>query len=186
MFEKFNLQMVDLPEASLRVRFGAPGRRCYYCMAPRTHVTWHQVAPILAADQTVVCPDLRGFGQSSIPEDAADHVGSSKRAKARDCVALMNRLGFDRFAIAGHDRGSYTAFRTAMDHPSAISHLIVMDGVPILEALERCGGTGSFILSWTSLNAPSWPTLTLGMVARPKRWGLRPMPIIRERSTTRQ
>jgi haloacetate dehalogenase len=86
----------------------------------------------------VVCPDLRGFGQSSKPVDTPDHSGSSKRAKAGDCIALMRRLGFDRFAIVGHDRGSYTAFRTAMDHPEAITHLAVLDGVPILEALERC------------------------------------------------
>ncbi|MDP1092140.1 alpha/beta hydrolase, partial [Klebsiella pneumoniae] len=55
-----------------------------------------------------------------------------------DCVALMRKLGFERFAIVGHDRGSYTAFRTAMDHPDVITHLAVLDGVPILEALERC------------------------------------------------
>ena len=58
----------------------------------------------------------------------------------------MRHLGFDRFAVAGHDRGSYTAFRTAMDHPSAVTHLIVMDGVPILEALERCDAR--FAANW--------------------------------------
>ena len=139
MFEGFDLKTVDLPEASLRVSFGGSGPPLLLSHGhPRTHVTWHRVAPLLAADHTVVCPDLRGFGQSSIPADAADHHGSSKRAKARDCVALMNHLGFKRFAVAGHDRGSDTAFRTAMDHPSATSHLIVMDSVPILQAIERC------------------------------------------------
>lgn len=139
MFEGFKLETVDLPESSLRVRYGGSGPPLLLLHGhPRTHVTWHRVAPLLAADHTVVCPDLRGFGQSSVPADAVDHAGSSKRAKARDCIALMRHLGFRRFAIAGHDRGSYTAFRTAMDHPPAISHLIVMDSVPILEALERC------------------------------------------------
>ncbi|MER8902588.1 alpha/beta hydrolase [Mesorhizobium sp. M0772] len=139
MFEGFKLETVDLPESSLRVRYGGSGPPLLLLHGhPRTHVTWHRVAPLLAADHTVVCPDLRGFGQSSVPADAVDHAGSSKRAKARDCIALMGHLGFRRFAIAGHDRGSYTAFRTAMDHPPAISHLIVMDSVPILEALERC------------------------------------------------
>lgn len=139
MFEGFKLETVDLPESSLRVRYGGSGPPLLLLHGhPRTHVTWHRVAPLLAADHTVVCPDLRGFGQSSVPADAVDHAGSSKRAKARDCIALMRHLGFGRFAIAGHDRGSYTAFRAAMDHPSAISHLIVMDSVPILEALERC------------------------------------------------
>ncbi len=139
MFDDFTLQYVDLPEARLRVRFGGSGAPVLLLHGhPRTHVTWHKVAPILARRHTVVCPDLRGFGRSSKPADRPDHVGSSKRAKALDCVMLMRQLGFDRFAIVGHDRGAYTAFRTAMDHPRAVTHLAVLDGVPILEALERC------------------------------------------------
>ena len=133
------MEMIELPEATLRVRHGGSGAPVLLLHGhPRTHATWHGVAPLLAKDHSVVCPDLRGFGQSSIPEDTPDHSGSSKRAKARDCAALMQRLGFERFAVVGHDRGSYTAFRLAMDHPDAVSHLIVLDGVPILEALERC------------------------------------------------
>ncbi|MER9405285.1 alpha/beta hydrolase [Mesorhizobium caraganae] len=139
MFDGFSLEIVDLPEASLRVRFGGSGPPLLLLHGhPRTHVTWHRVAPLLASSHTVICPDLRGFGRSSLPADTEDHIGSSKRAKAGDCIALMRHLGFSRFAIAGHDRGSYTAFRTAMDHPMAITHLVIMDGVPILEALERC------------------------------------------------
>ena len=139
MFEHFSMEMVVLPEATLRVRYGGSGAPVLLLHGhPRTHATWHRVAPPLANYHSVVCPDLRGFGQSSIPEDSPDHSGSSKRAKARDCVALMQHLGFERFAVVGHDRGSYTAFRMAMDHPNAVSHLIVLDGVPILEALERC------------------------------------------------
>lgn len=137
MFDGFQLEMIELPEATLRVRHGGSGSPLLLLHGhPRTHATWHRVAPILANCHTVVCPDLRGFGRSSIPGDTDDHAASSKRAKARDCIALMQHLGFDRFAIAGHDRGSYTTFRTAMDHPSAVTHLIVLDGVPILEALD--------------------------------------------------
>ena len=94
----------------------------------------------------MVCPDLRGFGQSSKPADTSNHAGSSKRAKAKDCVALMRKLGFDRFALVGHDRGSDTAFRTAMDHPAAVTHLGILDGVPIVEALERCDAR--FATAW--------------------------------------
>jgi haloacetate dehalogenase len=147
MFDGFQLEMIELPEATLRVRHGGSGSPLLLLHGhPRTHATWHRVAPILANHHTVVCPDLRGFGRSSIPGDTDDHAASSKRAKARDCIALMQHLGFDRFAIAGHDRGSYTAFRTAMDHPSAVTHLIVLDGVPILEALERCDAR--FATAW--------------------------------------
>lgn len=139
MFEGFTLDFIDLPEARLRVRHGGSGPPVLLLHGhPRTHATWHLVAPILARTHRVVCPDLRGFGQSSKPADTPDHSGSSKRAKAADCVALMRRLGFERFALVGHDRGSYTAFRTAMDHPDAVTRLAVLDGVPIVEALERC------------------------------------------------
>jgi len=139
VFEGFNLDFIELPEATLRVRYGGSGPPLLLLHGhPRTHTTWYKVAPLLAASHTVVCPDLRGFGQSSKPVDTPDHSGSSKRAKARDCVALMEKLGFPRFAIVGHDRGSYTAFRAAMNHPEAVTHLAVLDGVPIVEALERC------------------------------------------------
>ncbi|MBB2971600.1 haloacetate dehalogenase [Mesorhizobium sp. RMAD-H1] len=147
IFEGFDLEMIELPEATLRVRHGGSGPPVLLLHGhPRTHVTWHRVAPLLARTHKVVCPDLRGFGQSSKPADTPDHSGSSKRAKARDCVALMERLGFGRFAIVGHDRGAYTAFRTAMDHPASVSHLAILDGVPILEALERCDAR--FATAW--------------------------------------
>ena len=139
MFDGFELATVELPEASLRVRHGGSGPPLLLLHGhPRTHATWHRVAPLLAEHFTVVCPDLRGFGQSSKPVDTPDHRGSSKRAKAGDCVALMDTLGFDRFGLVGHDRGSYTAFRTAMDHPERVDRIALLDGVPILEALERC------------------------------------------------
>jgi len=113
---------------------------------PRTHTTWYKVAPILAQHFTVVCPDLRGFGKSSKPDNPHDYEASSKRAKARDCIALMKHFGFDEFFLAGHDRGSYTAFRTAMDFPSNVKKLAVLDGVPIIEALERCNA--KFAINW--------------------------------------
>jgi haloacetate dehalogenase len=147
MFEGFRLEMIDLPEATLRVRHGGSGPPLLLLHGhPRTHTTWHKVAPLLARNFTVVCPDLRGFGMSSKPKDPCDYEASSKRAKARDCVALMEHLGFNEFHLAGHDRGSYTAFRTAMDHPSRVTKLAVLDGVPILEALERC--SAKFASRW--------------------------------------
>lgn len=139
MFEGFALDRIDVGDAVLRVRHGGSGPPLLLLHGhPRTHTTWHRVAPILAAKFTVVCPDLRGFGQSSSPPDMASHSQASKRAKADDCVRLMEALGHQRFMIAGHDRGSYTAFRCAMDHPGRVERLAILDGVPILEALERC------------------------------------------------
>lgn len=147
MFEGFTLKMIEVSGATLRVRYGGRGKPLLLLHGhPRTHATWHRVAATLAPDYFVVCPDLHGFGQSSIPADTPNHSGSSKRAKALDCIELMQRLGVDRFSVAGHDRGSYTAFRLAMDQPEAVERLIILDGVPIIEALERCNA--HFAKAW--------------------------------------
>lgn len=86
---------------------------------------------------TVVCPDLRGYGQSSKPEPDRDHHVYSDRTMASDIVAMMTALGHERFAVVGHDRGGYVAYRAALDHPDRVTRLAVLDGVPIVEALER-------------------------------------------------
>jgi haloacetate dehalogenase len=105
---------------------------------PRTHTTWHMVAPLLVdAGCTVVCPDLRGYGRSTSPPRRPDHAQASKRVMAADIVAAMRALGHDTFAVAGHDRGSYVAYRCALDHPSVVTALAVLDCVPIAEALAR-------------------------------------------------
>ena len=142
MFEGFTLDRVDVGEAALRVRHGGSGPPVVLLHGhPRTHTTWHRVAPLLAADHTVVCPDLRGYGESSKPPTAPDHEPYTKRAMARDVVGLMHALGHERFAVVGHDRGAYVAFRTALDHPDAVTQLAVLDAVPIGEALARCDAT---------------------------------------------
>lgn len=148
MFEGFELDRVTVSGGEIRVRRGGSGPAVLLLHGhPRTHTTWHRVAPLIAAEGfSVVCPDLPGFGQSFKPEDTADHRGSSKRAKARAMVELMTVLGHSHFAVAGHDRGSYTAFRLAMDYPHEVQRLVVMDGVPIVEALERCGE--NFAKAW--------------------------------------
>ena len=139
MFDGFTHEKITVSHATLNVRYGGSGPPVLLLHGhPRTHMTWSRVAPLLATRFTVVCPDLRGFGRSSQPADTPDHAGSAKRAKAQDCVELMQALGFSRFALVGHDRGSYTAYRAALDYPQVITHLAVLDSVPILEALERC------------------------------------------------
>jgi haloacetate dehalogenase len=147
MFEKFVLEQVDVGAATLRVRHGGSGYPVLLLHGhPRTHTTWHRVAPLLAGDYSVVCPDLRGYGQSSKPKATDDHTTYSKRVMAQDCLRLMQELGYERFAVVGHDRGAYVAFRLAMDHPAAVSHLLVADAVPIGEALARCNA--QFATQW--------------------------------------
>ncbi|TDD88331.1 alpha/beta hydrolase [Actinomadura darangshiensis] len=146
-FEGFTLDHVDVGQVQLRVRHGGAGAAVLLLHGhPRTHATWHKVAPLLAERYTVVCPDLRGYGQSSKPATDAEHAPYAKRAMARDFVTLMRGLGHDRFAVAGHDRGALAAFRTAMDHPEKATALVAMDGLPVVEHLERCDAR--FAAAW--------------------------------------
>jgi haloacetate dehalogenase len=149
VFEGFVDERIDLGEVVLRVRHSpASGTPLLLLHGhPRTGATWHRVAPLLhGAGYTVICPDLRGYGRSSKPATTADHAPYSKRVMAADVLALMHRLGHQRFAVVGHDRGSYVALRLALDHPHAVSALAVLDSVPIAEALARC--TDRFATAW--------------------------------------
>jgi haloacetate dehalogenase len=138
MFEGFELAMIDTGEASVRVRHGGSGPPLLLLHGhPQTHAIWHLIAPRLAQDFTVVAPDLRGYGDSSKPPTTPDHEPYSKRAMARDQVALMERLGFARFAVAGHDRGGRVAYRLALDHPERVTRLAVLDIIPTGEAFRR-------------------------------------------------
>lgn len=137
-FSGFALEEIDVSSGPIRVRHGGSGPAVLLLHGhPRTHMTWGAVADLLSPSFTVVCPDLPGFGRSYIPVDAPDSRHSSKRAKAAALVELMENLGHRTFAVVGHDRGSLTAFRMAMDHPDRVSRLIVADGIPVIEHLER-------------------------------------------------
>jgi len=98
---------------------------------PQTHVEWHKIAPRLAQRFTVVMTDLRGYGDSSKPQDGDNHVNYSKRAMALDQVEVMRSLGFDRFAVVGHDRGARVTWRLAVEHPEAVTKAAILDIVPL-------------------------------------------------------
>jgi pimeloyl-ACP methyl ester carboxylesterase len=106
---------------------------------PQTHLMWRHVAADLAADHTVICPDLRGYGASSAPAET-DSGGYAKRTMAADIVALARALGHERFALAGHDRGALVAFRAGLDHPGTITHLACLDVLPTLDMWEVMHG----------------------------------------------
>ncbi|MBB5554137.1 alpha/beta fold hydrolase [Rhizobium lentis] len=138
MFSGMALDYVDVGEGTLRVRHGGYGPPLLLLHGhPRTHMTWGHVADLMTPRFTVICPDLRGFGQSFQPIDSEDSRHSSKRAKALDCVELMRALGYRKFGVAGHDRGSYVAYRLAMDYPEIVTKVAVIDSIPIIEHLER-------------------------------------------------
>jgi haloacetate dehalogenase len=138
MFEGFQLAMIDTGEAAIQVRYGGSGEPLLLLHGhPQTHVMWHKIAPRLAQHFTVVAPDLRGYGDSSKPPTTADHEPYSKRAMARDQVGVMHQLGFERFFVAGHDRGGRCAYRMALDHPQRVLKLAVLDIIPTGEAFRR-------------------------------------------------
>jgi haloacetate dehalogenase len=107
---------------------------------PQTHLMWRHVAADLAADHTLICPDLRGYGASDKPAET-DGTTYSKRTMAADIVTLARALGHERFALAGHDRGALVAFRAALDHPETITHLACLDVLPTLDMWEAMHGT---------------------------------------------
>ncbi|MGH3430283.1 MAG: alpha/beta fold hydrolase [Terriglobales bacterium] len=122
---------------------------------PETHLMWHSVGPALAERYTVVATDLRGFGDSGTPPSAADHAPYSMREIARDQIEVMHSLGYDRFGVAGHDRGARCAYRLALDHPSAADRLAVLDIVPTGDAFRRASmefSLGYWV--WSFLAAP--------------------------------
>ncbi|MGW7679398.1 alpha/beta fold hydrolase [Kribbella sp. NPDC054772] len=107
---------------------------------PQTHLMWRHVATDLAADHTVICPDLRGYGDSAKPLD--DY---SKRTMAADAVAVARELGHSTFALVGHDRGALVAFRAGLDHPDVIKHLMCLDVLPTLDMWEVMHGTSAAV-----------------------------------------
>lgn len=137
-FEGFQLSQVKTDEVSLRVRHGGSGPPVLLMHGyPETHMMWARVAEGLARDFTVVCPDLRGYGGSTKPPSSDDHETSSKRAMARDAMAVMRHFGFEHFDVAGHDRGGRVAYRLALDHPRAVRRLSILDIIPTGEVWAR-------------------------------------------------
>jgi haloacetate dehalogenase len=104
---------------------------------PRTSLMWRNVAPHLASNHTVICVDLRGYGRSGVPVSSDDHYPYSKRAMANELVAVMDKLGFSKFDVVGHDRGGRVAYRLALDHPEKVQRLAVFDVIPISEGWAR-------------------------------------------------
>jgi haloacetate dehalogenase len=106
---------------------------------PETHRMWHKVAPALADEFSVVCADLRGYGDSGKPEGTADHSNYSKRAMADDMIEVMAALGHQEFRIGAHDRGARVAYRLALDHPAAVKRLALLDIVSTKAVYEQGG-----------------------------------------------
>jgi haloacetate dehalogenase len=122
---------------------------------PFTHLSWHAVAPVLARDFTVICPDLRGYGDSSKPEGGERHENYSFRAMAQDQIEVMQALGFERFAAAGHDRGARVLHRMCLDHPAAVERAAFLDILPQHHLLNNINlGFAVFSYHWFFMVQP--------------------------------
>lgn len=148
VFAEFGEEMVAADGLQLFVRYAGIGPAVLLLHGhPRTSATWHRVAPqLVARGLTVVCVDLPGYGRSGKPVPTADHVPHSKRAGAKHLIAAMRTLGHDRFAVVGHDRGSYYALRLALDYPEAVCKVALLDCLPISEHLDRADAR--FATAW--------------------------------------
>jgi haloacetate dehalogenase len=165
MFEGFERLRVPTQEAEIETVTKGSGPPLLLVHGyPQTKAMWHTIAPGLAERFTVVATDSRGYGASSRPKSDDAHVAYSKRRMAADLVEVMASLGFERFAVAGHDRGGRVAYRMALDHPGRVTRLAVLDIVPTYEqfaAVDRQAALGSF--HWYFLaQPPPFPERLIG------------------------
>jgi haloacetate dehalogenase len=155
-FADFEAIEVQTEEAGIFLRRAGAGPPLLLLHGfPETHLMWRDVAPLLAKTFTVICADLRGYGDSSCPASDDGHAAYTKRAMARDMISVMATLGFPRFSVVGHDRGGRVAYRLALDHPDCIERLAVLDVVPIADAWE--GANKQLVLGywpWSLLAQP--------------------------------
>jgi haloacetate dehalogenase len=130
---------------------------------PQTAQMWRKVAPLLQGEFTVVCPDLRGYGDSDKPRDGYD-----KRSMAKDVKETMAQLGFERFAVVGHDRGARVSHRLAMDYPQAVKNLTVLDIVPTHTVFRDAGKElAAAYWHWFFFQVPDLPELMIANSAEP-------------------
>ncbi len=136
MFQEFVHEHIKGDGVSLFVRRAGPQNAPPIVLLhgyPQTSAMWESVAPILAQSYQVICPDLRGYGQSEKPASNASHQPYSKRAMANDIVAIMQRLGHESFLVGAHDRGARVAHRMGLDHPGRVSAMVLLDIAPTRE-----------------------------------------------------
>jgi haloacetate dehalogenase len=138
LFPGFERRRIRTSGATINLVIGGDGPPVLLLHGyPQTHAMWHKVAPVLARDYTVVCADLRGYGDSSKPHGVPGHMNYSKRTMALDMAETMEKLGFLGFHVVGHDRGGRVAHRMARDFGKRVRTLTVLDISPTLKMYEN-------------------------------------------------
>ena len=156
MISGFMQHHVTLDDVTLNVFVGGEGPPLLLLHGfPQTHATWGRVAPELKHRYTCIVPDLRGYGDSSIPASDASHKPYSKRVMAQDCLQLMSHFGYRKFAVLGHDRGARVAYRLALDS-TAVTHLGIIEVIPTGDMWQQFDADMSLkAYHWAFLAQPS-------------------------------
>lgn len=157
LFPGFDARTIETPKGPIFARLGGKGPPLLLLHGyPQTHVEWHRLAPGLAERFSLVIPDLRGYGASFLPE-GHDGEGMAKRAMGRDMVALMGKLGHQRFRLVGHDRGGRVAYRLAFDEPKRLERVAVLDIIPTAAMFRDMGRAKSALnkYHWLFLAQPA-------------------------------
>lgn len=156
LFPGFEDRELATPQGPIRALVGGSGPPLLLLHGyPQCRLMWHGVAPLLAAEHTVIAPDLPGYGESFRPTPTPDHEPHGKRAMAGALVEAMATLGFERFAVAGHDRGGRVAYRMALDHPDRVERLAVLDIVPTGEVWSQRADRFAGYWHWAFLAQPA-------------------------------
>jgi haloacetate dehalogenase len=138
LFPGFERRRIRTSGATINLVIGGDGPPVLLLHGyPQTHAMWHKVAPALASEYTVICADLRGYGDSSKPRGEPGHLNYSKRAMALDMAEMMESLGFLGFHVVGHDRGGRVAHRLARDFSKRVRTLTLLDISPTLKMYEN-------------------------------------------------
>jgi haloacetate dehalogenase len=150
LFPGFKTARVSTPAGDIFARIGGVGPPLLLLHGyPESHAMWHRLAPALAGQFTVVAADLRGYGRSFIAPAVAGHLTYAKRAMAEDMIAVMGQLGFQSFAVMGHDRGARVTYRMLLDHPTVVTRAVLLDIIT---------------------TADLWDTITLRRIMRMYHW----------------
>jgi haloacetate dehalogenase len=157
MIQGFERREIDTPRGTICAEIGGDGPPLLALHGyPQTLLMWRDAGPRLAERFTVIAADLPGYGDSFRPAVSDDHSAHSKREMAADLVAAMAALGFQRFLVAGHDRGGRVAYRMALDYPEQVQRLAVLDIVPTAEVWKRIDRTSAVVYwHWPFLAQPA-------------------------------
>ena len=142
MFDGFTEELVSGDGIEIFLRHAGPSHAPGLLLLhgyPQTSAMWHLVAPLLKADYHIICPDLRGYGRSGMPETDREHQPYSKRAMARDMLKIMDHFGHDRFFLGAHDRGARVAHRMALDFEERVRAMVLLDIAPTREMYRDAG-----------------------------------------------